>query len=1021
MDPERWRRIDDLLQAALDHPPAERAEFLLEACKGDEALEREVSSLLASHLAAGRFLESPAMDVAAAAFARDDDASEAPGSLAGQTISHYRIIRKLGGGGMGVVYKAEDIRLHRFVALKFLPDDVARDAHALSRFQREARAASALNHPNICTIYDVGEQDGRTCIVMEHLEGTTLKHRIAEGPIGVDDVVRFGIDIVDALEAAHAHGIIHRDITPANIFVTRRGLAKVLDFGLAQVTPVNGHHADHDAMPEPAVTVEARLTSVGSVLGTMSYMSPEQVRAERLDARTDLFSFGVVLYEMATRTLPFRGEVSGVATIDSILNDAPISPTRLSPGLPAELERIIDKCLEKKRDLRYQHASEVRADLQRLKDAPGAERDTRTHGNLLVFVLIAVAMMAVSVALYFYLHRAPRLTERETIVLADFTNTTGDPVFDGTLRQGLAIELEQSPVISLISDERIQKLLGLMGQPADARLTAERARDICERTSSAAVLDGSIARLGNQYVLGLRAKNCRTGDVLDEEQAQAVRKEDVLNVLSQIAGRFRTRVGESLAAVEEHSTPLEEATTRSLEALKAYSAGRKVHASNGPAALPLFKRAAEIDPKFAMAHAFLGTTYGELGQLDLSAESTRTAYQLRERASAREAFFIATSYDLRVTGNLEKARQTCDEWARSYPRAWEPHGFLTGIIYPVLGKYETAIEEGKKTIELNPEFAIGYNTLALSYEALDRLQDAESTLQQASVRRLELPVFLVLRYEIAFLRGDQREMERLAADARRGAGAEDVMSPHEGSAFAYTGRLQQAKGRLRRAADLAQQTADREGAAMYETTSAVWDALFGNALEARRSATAALELSRARDVEYGVAFALALSGDSRRSEVLVNDLERRFPEDTSARFSYVPAIRALLALRHGDSAKAIELLEIAVPYELGEPQSSFSGFFGSLYPVYVRGEAYLAAHKGREAAGEFQKILNHRGVVVSDPIGALARLELGRALVLSGDEPKAKTAFEDFLALWRDADPDLPIFKRAKAEYARLQ
>jgi tetratricopeptide (TPR) repeat protein len=1010
MDSERWKRIDDLLQAALDHLPTERTKFLLQACDGDERLEREVRSLLTSHQAAGRFLESPAIDVAAAAFARDGDTAEDADSLEGQTISHYRITGKLGAGGMGVVYKAEDIRLPRFVALKVLPDDVARDADALTRFQREAHAASALNHPNICTIHDVGEQDGRTYIVMEHLEGTTLKHRIADQPINADEVVRIGIEIADALDAAHAKGIIHRDIKPANIFITRRGLAKILDFGLAQITPFGGPCDEVSARPESPRAVDAQLTRAGSVLGTVSYMSPEQVCAEPLDARTDLFSFGVVLHEMTTGTLPFGGEKSGV-------------------GVDSELARIIDKCLEKDRDLRYQHASEVRTDLLRVKRDTESARVTATaksvagvdnHMRRTAFVSVAGIALAFSVALYVYLHRTPGLTDKETIVLADFTNTTGDPVFDGTLRQGLAIQLEESPFLSLVSDERIQAALGLMGQP-DARLTPERARDVCERTASAAVLDGSIATLGSQYVLGLRAKNCRTGDILDEEQAQATRKEDVLSALSHIASRFRTRVGESLAAVEKHSTPLEEATTQSLEALKAYSAARKVHASNGPAALSLFKRATEIDPNFAMAHAFLGTTYGELGQLDLSAESTRTAYQLRDRASDREKFFIATSYDLRVTGNLEMAQQTCDVWAHTYPRAWEPHGFLTGIIYPVLGKYVNAVEEGKKTIELNPEFAIVYNTLALNYEALNRLVEAESTLRRAAERKLELPDSLVLRYDIAFLRGDQIGMERLATAGRGRSDAEDLMSYHEGSVLAYTGRLRQAKGKSRRAADLAKQTADRERAAMYETGSALWEGFFGNASEATRSATAALELSRTRDVEYGVAFALALSGDSSRAEALVNDLERRFPQDTSARFSYLPAVRALLALNRGELSKAIELLQVAAPYELGAPQSSFTGFFGTLYPVYVRGEAYLAAHKGVEAAVEFQKILNHRGVVVSDPVGALARLQIGRAFVLSGDEPKAKAAFEDFLALWRDADPDIPIFKQAKAEYAKLQ
>jgi DNA-binding winged helix-turn-helix (wHTH) protein/tetratricopeptide (TPR) repeat protein len=635
----------------------------------------------------------------------------------------------------------------------------------------------------------------------------------------------------------------------------------------------------------------------------------------------------------------------------------------------------------------------------------------------------AVIVLAAAIGLvHFFVRRSAILTEKDRVVLADFANSTGDPVFDGTLRQGMAVQLEQSPFLSLISEQRIQRTLALMGQPAERHLSGEVARDVCERTGAAAVIEGSISRLGGQYVLGLRAKNCHSGDVLDEEQEQVVKKEDVLNALSQIATKFRTRVGESLVTVERFSAPLTEATTPSLEALKAYSAGWQVHAVHGAsAALPFFQRATEIDPQFAMAHASLGRIYADLDQRGLAAASTVRAWLLRDRASEPENFFIISNYEILVTGNLEAAQQTCEAWARAYPREARPHHALAGIVHKAPGRYENALSEARKAIELEPDFWVGHYSLAVNSVYLGRLEDGENALHAAIARGLDADEFIMLAYEINFLKDDKAGMEREAFRARARPGGENWMSARESLVAAYSGHLQQARDISRTAVLQAQQAGQPERASLWATEAAVRESLFGNKQTAIEWAHSALKLSNAREVEYGAALALAISGNSSRAETLAKEMENGFPEDSSVRFNYLPTIRAVLALNQAEPQDALELLKIAKPHELGMPFSAVSGLFGALYPVYVRGQAYLAATRGTEAAAEFQKILDHRGIVVSDPIGALSRLQLGRAYALSGDMVKAKSAYLDFLTLWKDADPDIPILKQARAEYAKLQ
>jgi eukaryotic-like serine/threonine-protein kinase len=935
----------------------------------------------------------------------------------GDKLGPYEILAPIGAGGMGEVYRALDTRLHRDVAIKILPQAFA-TVTARERFQREARAASALNHPNICAIYDVGESAGYPFLVMELLDGQTLRERIADKRLDIPIAVALSTQIADALDAAHSKGIIHRDIKPANIFVTDRGHAKVLDFGLAK-------HESAQPADSDALTVDM-LTEPGTAMGTVAYMSPEQARGQMVDARTDLWSLGVVLYEMVAGSRPFDGSTSPII-YDALLNKTPVPVRERNPQLPAELERVIGELLEKDRDLRYASAAELRDDLQRLQSGMNPATTIRGGRPLAKYGIVAAAAVLLVAGGIFYWQqrsRAPLLTDKDTIVLADFTNTTGEPVFDETLRQGLAIQLEQSPFLSMVSDDAIQRTLGLMGQKAGTRLTSEIAKEICERIGAAAVLDGSVAKLGSQYVLGLRAKNCRTGEILDQEQVQAAKIEDVMSALSQIAIKFRTKVGESLATVRQHGASLEEATTASLDALKAYSAGMKHLTTDHdlPAGVPLFRRAIEIDPKFAVAHAALGFTYGLLGQPALSAESNRRAYDLRDRASDREKFFIAATYEAQVTGDLEKAMQTCEQWVQAYPRERQPHGILGAFVYPTFGKYEKGIEVARRLVDFDPEFAVGYLQLAFNTQFAGRVEEAEKVLQRSAAHKLEIPEIAVQRYDIAFLKGDQAGMDREVTLSQAPSAPDDLVLDRRGFVLAYSGRLKEAKSAVQRAADLNQEPDQRSRKALIEIGPALWDAFFGNATSARIEATATADLAKDRDVEYGAAFALALAGESSRLGALAKDLETRFPEDTAVKSFYLPSVRALLELQPGGQpSKAIEVLKTSLPYDRGIPPSSSPFFYGNFYTVYVRGLAYLAAHQGSEAAAEFQKIIDGRTIVVSDPVGALAHLQLGRAQAMSGDKTKAGTAYQDFLTLWKDADKDVPILIAAKKEYASLR
>jgi eukaryotic-like serine/threonine-protein kinase len=1017
MDSDRWKQVDNLLQSVLDRPPEEADAYLDSLFPEDPALVSEVRSLLAAREQAGNFLETPAIEAAARALAGQNDQQTVLPSV-GLSLSRYRILEEIGRGGMGVVYKAEDLELGRFVALKFLPG-LASDPLALERFRREARAASALNHPCICTIYEVGRHNGRFFIAMEFLDGLTLKRRIDGRPMDPAVLIRLALGIADGLEAAHTAGIIHRDVKPANIFITSRGTAKILDFGLAKVM-AKGQVVD-EPPPRPTGSPERDLTNTGVVAGTAAYMSPEQIRGLPLDARSDLFSFGIVLYEMSTGKQPFQGDSSELI-YESILHRTPQPPIRVNPALPRALNQIIQKALQKEPSLRYQHAAEMQAALHRL---PGPSEQNTVIATLkrrsviaLWIVLLAIALTA---GLYQKVRRqTTRLTGQDTLILADFANSTGDPVFDDTLKTALTVSLRQSPFLSVLPDQQVAETLQRMTLPAATRLTPDVAREVCLRVRSKAWIAGTISSLGNEYVLGLKAVNCQSGSILAQSQITAANREKVLDGLGVAAANLRSELGESLASVQKFDVPLAEATTPSLEALRAYTAGWRAHSSTGASsAVPFYQRAVEIDPQFAMAYAWLGDMYGQMGESNLSAVNLTRAYQLRDRASDAERFFINASYYIRVTGDLQKAEQTCLVWAESYPREMPAHGLLSGVVYQGLGRYEEGVVQGKKALELNPDVAAVYVGLASDYIYLDRLEEAGSTLAAAAERKVDSEDISLVRYITAFLKGDQEAMQQAVARGR--TRAEDVISYQQAFVEGYSGHLQQSRTFSQRASELARHSGRREAAALYQAGAALLEVMAGNQSEARRKGLAALNLSRDREVEFGAGVTLALLGDFARSQALANDLEHRYPEDTSVEFTYVPTLHALLSLHQGEPARALEQLQIAIPYEFATPRSAVHGNFGALYPVYLRGEAYLEQKQGAQAAAEFSKILSHRGIVGSDPIGAVAHLQLGRAYAVSGKKVQAKMAYEDFLELWKNADPGTPILKQAVSEYKRLQ
>ncbi len=1027
MTPERWKQIEQMYDAALKHDASRRASFLDQACEGDEDLRREVASLLASDEQAGSFLAAPATKVIARSIAAEVDSFPI-----GRQIGHYQVLSLLGAGGMGEVYLARDTRLGREIALKLLPAELTTDAGRLGRFEQEARAASALNHPNIITIFEIGQEGATHYIATEFIDGQTLRQRMQSGRIDLNFALDAAAQIAAALDAAHRRGIVHRDIKPENVMVRRDGYVKVLDFGLAKLTEPSSPATKPVVDTQASMLMKEAKTESGVVMGTPRYMSPEQARGEKVDARADIFSLGSALYEMITGHAPFTGETP-IDVIAAILQDEPPPLSESAPDAPPGLEEIIGKALRKDRAERYQTARDLLTDLKELKQrieieaklgviVPPSGGGSRQRSlppkggttNIVrrrskLFAVSALALAAIAgLVVWNYFNPKPALTEKDTILLADFENRTGDEIFDGSLKQALAIQLQQSPFLNLFPEPRLRQALQQMNLPPNTRVTAEVAREVCERRNLKALVAGAIVLFGSRYAITLEAVNGQTGETLAREQVEAASKEQTLTALSQAATQLRARLGETLGSIRRFNKPVEQATTSKLEAYKAWSAGLENSYNGRPVeAIPFYKRAVELDPEFAQAYSVLSVVYWTAGQMELAAEAAKKGYAIKDRANEYEQFRITNFYHGFTTGNLDKRTEALLLQKQLYPREHSGPTDLA-LTYNMLGQYEQAVAEAREALRLYPTFAPANRALGWPLLHLNRYAEAKEFLTQMLQQKIAHPDSRAILYQLAFIHGDQPGM-RQQLDWARGKPYEYIALDWQSGAAAFAGQWRQAQEIARRAIDMAARGDTQEIAARYAGEQALRGVALGACRQSEQGAAQGLKLTRGRVSLPRAALAFALCGEAKRVQQLVDELSKRYPEDTLINELWLPVIRAALELQRGAAEQAIERLQTASRYEAA----------AEFWPQYMRGQAYLKLRRGAEAAAEFQKILDHRGYAPLSPLYPLAHLGLARAATLIGETAKSRKAYEDFFAAWKEADADLPILIEAKKEFER--